>query len=89
MDIPPSFITMTHAFDQDFLVTYASRNQVLETAVSFVPILERAELAGYLDQLLEAGPEFCQDVWNRSKAQIFILHADDLVMLLRDIRARL
>lgn len=89
MDIPLCFNNMTYAFNQDFLIIYKTREDVLAAAVSIVPPSERAELSAYLDRLLAAGPEVCEDVWNRSASAVFIRPVEDLVTLLSDIRARL
>lgn len=87
MDIPPCFNNMTYAFNQYFFIMYKTMEDVLEAAVTIVPPSERAELSAYLDRLLAAGPEVCDDVWNRSATAVFVQPVEALVDLLRDIRA--
>lgn len=89
MDVPSCFNKMTHAFNQDIGVSLADGEDVLMSAVTHVPLSERVELAEFIDRLLDAGPEACEEAWNRSDADVFILNEGGLVRLLQEIRARL
>lgn len=89
MEIPNFFNKITRAFNQDIGVLLESGDDIFENAVDYLSPMERKELAAFIDRLLDAGQEACEDAWNRSKADVFILSDGGHVRLLREIRARL
>lgn len=89
MEISDAFKTLTRAFHQESVSYYGSREDLLETAVGFVPIEKRTELAGYIDRLIEVDPMVRQNVWLASSAGIYFPRDEDLLGVLEDIRLRL
>lgn len=89
MELPNCFKQMSRIFDQDVAYWSEDKESLLTKAISQVQTSDRDDLAMFIDRLLDAGPIACEEAWNSSDSDVFILNDGGLVQLLQEIRARL
>jgi hypothetical protein len=89
MQIPREFKQLCRGFHQDLDLVVNSMDDIAREALLFIERQDVPVVKGFLDELLSGrlDAQELQEIWHSSPADIYFPNAEDLLMVLRHVRA--